>query len=733
MLAVFLMGTLSIPVPALAYVAKGITSPGLVYDDVYGVANGVAIMSNSDGTDFVDSSGTVLKHLADGTSVVARNTFEDGFLKIKNGDNKFGAIKADGSDLVPCEYEDLWINESRSYFAGLTTESDRAILCLIRAEDGRVVDQIECGASDSAAHMSVYWASDESVRVYDYDGGTTKGFLVSNDHLSLVSTSDNSERIYEGVTFEGSKFSVKYIPGKQEGSEQESSQIVFCDSNGSEVKRLSGNYSWPSIVGEVVMLHRYESSYSDSSDCYDFRGNRASIFDKYAVYGAFAACVNHKCYLGASKNSGSNSYEITLLNENGKAIKTVNGLDLKSNAYIYSTDSASLDGFMVGSTYDNSRSFVDCNGNVTVRGTGAEYGLSYGSGYIIKPNGDENTLGFYRSNGELVATLPGNRFYFRTENLVQTWTGDNDDRDTPAVKRLFDLSESGKPFCLPDGVQVASYASLSHSNDNACYRPTADAWWAQNADGKWGLETMPGDVVVPFEYDAYYDLGLDSTSLVLVKKDGKWYFYDTAEGGSSKPNNPGSFSDVDSSTPHADDVLWLVANGISTGWKESDGSSTFRSFDTVKRCDMAAFLYRLAGSPDYDAPTTSPFSDVDSSTPHYKEVCWLASTAISKGWDNGDGTAEFRPYDTVKRCDMAAFLRRLADSLDNPGVSDETNPFSDVDETTPHSEDVLWLASNGISAGWKESDGSSTFRSYDTVKRCDMAAFLHRMSVNGLA
>lgn len=53
--------------------------------------------------------------------------------------------------------------------------------------------------------------------------------------------------------------------------------------------------------------------------------------------------------------------------------------------------------------------------------------------------------------------------------------------------------------------------------------------------------------------------------------------------------------------------------------------------ETVKRQDMAAFLYRLAGSPAFEAPAESPFSDVDASTPHYAEVCWLAGSC-RKSW-----------------------------------------------------------------------------------------------------
>ena len=56
---------------------------------------------------------------------------------------------------------------------------------------------------------------------------------------------------------------------------------------------------------------------------------------------------------------------------------------------------------------------------------------------------------------------------------------------------------------------------------------------------------------------------------------------------------------------------------------------------------------------------------------------------------------------------------------------DSTNPYPD--ERTPHATEILWLASEGISTGWPTGDGRAEFRGMDTVKRQDMAAFLHRI------
>ncbi len=116
------------------------------------------------------------------------------------------------------------------------------------------------------------------------------------------------------------------------------------------------------------------------------------------------------------------------------------------------------------------------------------------------------------------------------------------------------------------------------------------------------------------------------------------------------------------------EITWLSATGITTGWPDG----TFGPFGTVARDQMAAFLYRLAGSPSYTVPVASPFRDVATSHVFYKEIAWLASTGITEGWD--DGT--FRPFDPVLRDQMAAFLYRF-DQQFSPRVT-ATPPTSNV-------------------------------------------------------
>lgn len=188
------------------------------------------------------------------------------------------------------------------------------------------------------------------------------------------------------------------------------------------------------------------------------------------------------------------------------------------------------------------------------------------------------------------------------------------------------------------------------------------------------------------------------------------------------------FSDVHSSTEHADDVWWMLDTGISTGFEDG----TFRGLNSVARQDMAAFLHRLAKYTGTSLPENeiTYFPDVDYTDPdcHAEDILWLSSTGITEGFP--DNT--FRGMSPVARQDMAAFLYRLAGSPEYEPSWAATLKFKDVDESNPHYKEILWLAEMGVSEGWEENDGTCTFRGMQPVARQDMAAFLHRMADKGI-
>ncbi len=184
-----------------------------------------------------------------------------------------------------------------------------------------------------------------------------------------------------------------------------------------------------------------------------------------------------------------------------------------------------------------------------------------------------------------------------------------------------------------------------------------------------------------------------------------------------KASESSGFWDVDTSNPHFPSILWLSASGISTGFP--DGG--FHPMANVVRQDMAAFLYRLCGEPDFTPSSADKlrFTDVTEATPHAKEIWWLASTGISTGYP--DGT--FRPVAAVVRQDMAAFLHRTYVKFGIGNDKPAGAGFPDVGSNTPHAVDICWLAANGVSTGYPD----GTFHPMANVVRQDMAAFLKRI------
>ncbi len=172
------------------------------------------------------------------------------------------------------------------------------------------------------------------------------------------------------------------------------------------------------------------------------------------------------------------------------------------------------------------------------------------------------------------------------------------------------------------------------------------------------------------------------------------------------------FTDVKPGDLFFQEIYWLSTQGITTGYPDG----TFRPVGSVERQAMAAFLYRFAGSPEVELPSTSPFSDVPVGHQFFKEIVWLSESGVTTGYP--DGT--FRPDGSVERQAMAAFLYRTAGS---PEVETPTGPvFADVPAGRQFAKEIAWLSSTGITTGYPD----STFRPDNPVERGAMAAFLYR-------
>ena len=114
------------------------------------------------------------------------------------------------------------------------------------------------------------------------------------------------------------------------------------------------------------------------------------------------------------------------------------------------------------------------------------------------------------------------------------------------------------------------------------------------------------------------------------------------------PEGTHGFTDVGPTSFYDTPVSWLVEAGITSG----TAPGRFSPDGNVTRGQMAAFLWRLAGSP---IPAGPPgFGDVPSGRFYTEPVAWLVETNITQGTAPG----VFSPDAPVTRGQMAVFLDR---------------------------------------------------------------------------
>ena len=147
------------------------------------------------------------------------------------------------------------------------------------------------------------------------------------------------------------------------------------------------------------------------------------------------------------------------------------------------------------------------------------------------------------------------------------------------------------------------------------------------------------------------------------------------------------FEDVHPDSVHADKICRLVEAGITTGVDDSN----YGPDRSVTRAQMATFLTRAL-----DLPTRqgSDFDDVDPGGVHAPAINAILDAEITAG--RADGT--FGPNDVVTREQMATFMAR-AISLD--GIDGDA--FEDVHPENVHRENIYAVLDAGITQGVSDS------------------------------
>ena len=157
-------------------------------------------------------------------------------------------------------------------------------------------------------------------------------------------------------------------------------------------------------------------------------------------------------------------------------------------------------------------------------------------------------------------------------------------------------------------------------------------------------------------------------------------------------------------------VKYAYQNGIMVG----DTTTTFNPHGTLKRGQLVAMLYRMAGAPEVSEK--SPFTDVPEGMYYADAIAWAYENEIAYG----KSATTFDPTAEVTREEMAAFLARFAKFQ---GVYEEADEkvlekYEDVESIQDYAVPyIAWAVENGIRSGMSESVMAPT----GTAKRCQAA------------
>ena len=99
----------------------------------------------------------------------------------------------------------------------------------------------------------------------------------------------------------------------------------------------------------------------------------------------------------------------------------------------------------------------------------------------------------------------------------------------------------------------------------------------------------------------------------------------------ASPDYQPAFEDVPEGSAYYDGVRWAVRAQV----MDPDSETLFGANNTVTRGELIRIFYRLAGSPSVTRPDHSPYEDVDESDPNYDAYLWAREQQITSGWNDG--------------------------------------------------------------------------------------------------
>lgn len=171
-----------------------------------------------------------------------------------------------------------------------------------------------------------------------------------------------------------------------------------------------------------------------------------------------------------------------------------------------------------------------------------------------------------------------------------------------------------------------------------------------------------------------------------------------------------NFTDLETTSPHYNAIKNLYNRGVLNGFPDG----TFKPNQALTR-EQAAVILTKALKIDTAAYTKQVFSDVDSSSPYFKEINALYARGIIKGYDD----KSFKPSNSLSRAQMAIIL---VEAFNIQLPSSITYPFKDIGSTSGFRHYIQAIYNAGVTTG----TSASTFSPNKPVTRGQMASFVVR-------
>ena len=173
------------------------------------------------------------------------------------------------------------------------------------------------------------------------------------------------------------------------------------------------------------------------------------------------------------------------------------------------------------------------------------------------------------------------------------------------------------------------------------------------------------------------------------------------------------FADNPEGSRYYESIRWMQCEGLTIGYT---ADNTFRKDRDISRGESLAFIYRYL-APEWVAPTTSPFTDMEPGVTFYDAVTWGEATGVTGGYADGS----FRPARAVTRGEFASFVYRAMGEPEFTAPAE--SPFTDIRPGETHYTAITWLHAQGLARGYD--DGS--FGVTRDISRGEVAAFLYRI------